>query len=137
MLRVAAMVLAAATGGQESPQLGAVRAMEKAAREGDWKRFHLEFCHPVFRKDVTLEELEQGMKEAEGKALTALLKAVLKAADEKAGPDVLLSKLHEPEGTFAFILVKVRDKSVAERKGEKWYLTLGPDGGTWKFLSAE
>ena len=137
MLRVAAMVLAAATGGQESPQLGAVRAMEKAAREGDWKRFYLEFCHPVFRKDVTLEEMEQGMKEAEGKALTALLTAVVKAADEKAGPDVLLPMPQEPEGTFAFILVKVRDKPAAERKGQKWYLNLQPDGGVWKFLSTE
>jgi len=137
MLRAAAMVLAVNAGGQESPPLGAVRAIEKVVREGDWKRIYREFCHPVFQKDVTLEELEQGMKEAEGKVLAALLKAIVQAADGKAGTDVLLPFPQEPEGCHAFILVKVRDKPAAERKGEKWYLNLKPDGGTWKFLSAE
>jgi hypothetical protein len=136
MLRVAAMVLTAALGGQESLQLGAVRAMEKALRE-DPKRFYQDHGHPDFRKDVTVEELEQGMKEAEGKALTALLAAIVRAADAKAGPDVLLPHPQEPEGCYAFILVKVRDKPAAERKGEKWFLNLKADGGAWKFLSVE
>jgi hypothetical protein len=135
-MRVLVMVLAAATGGRESAQIGAVRAMEKALRE-DPKRFYQDHCHPVFRKDVTVEELEQAMKEAEGKALTALLAAIVKAADAKAGPDVLLPHPQEPEGCYAFILVKVRDRPAAERKGEKWFLNLKADGGAWKLLSVE
>ena len=120
---------------EEPPQVAAVRTVAKLLAEKNWAKVYADHSHPHVQKQMTAAEFEATLTGPKGKPMIDVFSDVLKAVDEKAGPDVLLAQPQKDVDEYEFILVKV--KALPNRMGRQWHLELKLDGGVWKILDTD
>ena len=125
------------TSHQETPQVLALRDMQKILLKGQYEKFYREWCHPHLTKQLTLNEFVVYMKSEEGHAIVALYQDVLKAVDDASGPEILISQPEKDDGQYEFILVVIKKLSSKERNKKQWHLELQLDNGIWKLLDTD
>lgn len=124
-----------ALGVDEPPQVAAVRTVAKLLAEKNWAKVYADHTHPKTKERMTAEEFAATLSGPKGKPMIEIFGDVLKAVDEKAGPDVLLAQPQKDVDEYEFILVKV--KALPNRMGRQWHLELKLDGGAWKVLDTD
>lgn len=122
---------------EDTPQVKALRAMQKVIKDKDWGKLYTDFAHPHLREQLDLDKFKAFMNGPKGQPVADVFDEVLKAVDSKADKTVLLAQPQEKEGEYEFILVKLKNLPPAERKGRQWHLELGLDDGRWKLLDTD
>ena len=122
--------------GDDSPQVAAIRAFQKAAEAKDWANFYEEYCHPHLQKQIASDDFAKFMDGDGGKAIVGMIHDILVAVDAEADAATLISQETPDEKTeYEFILVKIRRKPT--RKRQQWHLELKLDNNKWKLLDTD
>jgi len=122
---------------RDTPQVAAIRSIHSALLKGDHAAIYVDWCHPHLQKQLDENEFVKGMESDFGKAVTQLFTDVLKAVDEKAGPDEVLAQPQEEEDQYEFILVPLEKQGRGRPRGVLWHLELQLHKGKWKLMDVD
>jgi ABC-type transporter MlaC component len=128
---------ASADEANESPQISAARTINKLLVAGKFEDVYRDWCHPHLQKQVDKEGFVKSMKEAFGKGVIKIFADVVKAIDDRAGPDVIVAQPQEDKDEYEFILAKVRKNNPIGSKGSPWHIELKLDEGKWKLMDTD
>jgi hypothetical protein len=122
---------------KESPQISAARTINKLLVAGKFEDVYRDWCHPHLQKQVDKEGFVEAMTEDFGKGVIKIFADVVKAIDDKAGPDVIVAQPQEDKDEYEFILAKVKKNNPIGRKGNPWHIELKLDEGKWKLMDTD
>jgi hypothetical protein len=122
---------------KESPQITAARTINKLLVEGKFEEVYRDWCHPHLQKQVDKDGFNELMKEDFGKGLIKIFADVVKAIDDKSGPDVIVAQPQEDKDEYEFILAKVKKNNSIGSKGSPWHIELKLDEGKWKLMDTD
>lgn len=121
----------------ESPQITTVRSINKLLAAGKFEEVYRDWCHPHIQEQVGKEEFVESMNEDFGKGVVRLFADVIKAIDDKSGPEVLVAQTQEDKDEYEFVLPQVRKDNPFGGKGNPWHIELKLHDGKWKLMDTD
>lgn len=120
-----------------SDPVAATRTINKLLVDGKFEEIYREWCHPHLQKQIDEGKFTESMKEDFGKGVIKLFADVVKAIDDKAGPEVIVAQPEEEKEQYEFILTKVKKDNPIGQKGSPWHIELQLHGGKWKLMDTD
>ena len=122
---------------ETSPQVEAVRTINKLLEAKKFEEVYKEWCHPHLQKQFDREGFVESMKDDFGKGVIKVFSDAIMAIDEKAGPDVIISQPQKDKDEYEFVLTKVKKSNPIGGKGSPWHIELKLDEGKWKLMDID
>ena len=122
---------------KESVQISATRKMNELLVLGKFEEVYRDWCHPHLQGQFDKEGFVESMKKDWGKDVLKVFSDVVKAINDKAGPDVLVAQFQEDKDEYQFILVQVRKNNWVASKGSPWHIELKLHDGKWKLMDID
>jgi hypothetical protein len=138
LLMIVLGLSALASNVEESPQIAATRSINKLLEAGKFEEVYRDWCHPHLQKQVEEKEFIESMKEDYGKGIIKLFADVIKAIDDKSGPDVVVAQPQEDKDEYEFVLTKgKKDNNTFGGRRSPWHIELKLHDGKWKLMDTD
>lgn len=117
--------------------IAATKTMHQLLEAGKFEEVYRDWCHPHLQKQMDAVKFAGWMKSEKGKKVIQLFADIIKAMDEKAGPEVVVAQPEEDKNQYEFILTGVKSRNPIGQKGSEWHLELEFHDGKWKFMDVD